>query len=101
MSHVSDNVFDVNLHQSLDSMVDVELRGMEINEETSAIRRNRKIMELMLKHCSGLDRTKVISLFFHEDSEETSHFFAFLEEAWKSKSFHKIGSLGEHLILDQ
>ena len=101
MSHVANNI-DVDLHQTLDCVVAEELRSMGINEETLPIYRNHRIMQSMLKHSDGVfDRVKVPTLLFYQDSEEASHLYAFLEEVWKSKSFHEIGNLGEHFILDQ
>ena len=102
MSHVANNSFDVNLHQTLDCVVAEELCSMGINEETPLVYRNQRIMELMNKYSDDVfDQTKVPMLLFHRKSKESSDFFAFLEEVWKSKSFHKIRNLGEHFILDQ
>jgi len=96
------NVFDVNFHHTLDRLVAEELHNKKINEETPVLLRNHWIMDSMVKHSGGdLDKETVPKLLFYRDSEESSNLFAFLEEVWKSKSLHKIGNLGEHLILDQ
>ncbi|KIM66424.1 hypothetical protein SCLCIDRAFT_21915 [Scleroderma citrinum Foug A] len=93
MSHVANNI-DVNLHQTLDCVVAEELRSMGINEETPWVYWNQMIMELMNKYSNDVfDQIKVPMLLFHQDSEESSNFFAFLEVVWKSKSFHKIRNL--------
>ena len=97
MSHVADSIFDP------DCMVAEELHRKGINDDTPPPFRNQEIMRSMFKHSGNgvFDRCKVATLLFDEDSEEGSYLFAFLEEVWTSKSFHKIGNLGEYFILDQ
>ena len=98
MSHFADNIFN-----GPDCVVAEELHGKGINDDTLPPHRNYEIMKSMFRHSSKgvFDQSKVATLLFDVDSKEGSYLSAFLEEVWTSKSFHKIGNLGEHFILDQ
>jgi len=98
MSYVTDNIFDVDSHQTVDREVALELDRQEVDGSTKELERNQTIMALMLELAKNkLDHDTVYRLTFTRDRD----FFTTLKEIWLSGSFHKIGSLSEHLILDQ